>query len=92
MLDYKHLPFLLPWPDVYSQYVGRVYRKINYVSLYLTVILLYGNVLINSYICFKVNKVQLQCRAALITTVYEKALSVSSTSLSMFSSGQVMQK
>ncbi|XP_065061425.1 ATP-binding cassette sub-family C member 10-like [Rhopilema esculentum] len=46
--------------------------------------------LLNAQFTYQVNKVRLQCRAALVTTVYEKALSVSSTSLSGFSTGQVI--
>ena len=37
----------------------------------------------------QVNKIGLKLRAAIITEVYRKALSVSSTTLSKFSTGQV---
>eukprot|EP00794_Sanderia_malayensis_P019839 gene19839-21781_t len=46
--------------------------------------------LLDAQYSYQVNKVGLQCRAALITTVYEKALAVSSTTLSAFSSGQII--
>lgn len=38
---------------------------------------------------FQVNKIGLKIRAAVITTVYDKSLSVSLTTLSKFSSGEV---
>ena len=41
------------------------------------------------YIFFQVNKIGLKIRAAVITTVYDKSLSVSLTTLSKFSSGEV---
>ena len=40
-------------------------------------------------LCLQVNKIGLKIRAAVITTVYNKALGVSLTTLSKFSSGEV---
>ena len=45
--------------------------------------------ILSLYIFFQVNKIGLKIRAAVITTVYDKSLSVSLTTLSKFSSGEV---
>ncbi|XP_041468071.1 ATP-binding cassette sub-family C member 10-like [Lytechinus variegatus] len=46
--------------------------------------------MLGTHFNYQVSKIQIQVRAALITTVYRKSLSVSATTLSAFSTGQIV--
>jgi ATP-binding cassette subfamily C (CFTR/MRP) protein 10 len=64
-------------------YYGYLYALGLFLSTFITALL-------NSHFTFQVNKVGLKIRAAIVTEIFRKSLSVNSVNMSKFSTGQVV--
>lgn len=71
----------------FNYWVRKIFFNFSQAVLSNEIMLIHNILLL--YIFFQVNKIGLKIRAAVITTVYDKSLSVSLTTLSKFSSGEV---